>query len=194
MGKQVRLRSLRDRTAHVAIIVREVTQSRLLRLAALFLLGAVFLWPFLRFGVALVEEGELREVSTERVRVLFEKMTGRDLPLTIDNVRSLWQGGPDTEMYLRFDTDSDGVTHLLHMLGGELAQVSHVDELPVDELARLCPDVSEGMSAWKQHFGVSMFDNDVVSGQLLVRQGCRGYTLLVDDTQKEVHLFLRDCR
>ena len=86
---------------------------------SLLILLAIIGFRFQQWTQSLVERAHERALSAEEIRPVFLRITNRELPGKADNLRAIFEEGRDPRIFVRFDTDSEGVAYILKEFGGE---------------------------------------------------------------------------
>lgn len=64
------------------------------------------------------------ELPTKLIRPAFKVISGHKLPAKADSLRALcWRAGRDSCIFVRFETDADGIAYILKTFGGPSAKI-----------------------------------------------------------------------
>ena len=159
--------------------------KRLISLIALFVTIVLLylwlsLWPPLWFyrEVAMT----VTELPARLVRPGFRDITGWDLPGKAEKLRSIYSGGRNPSIFVRFQTDSEGILYIRKQLTEQLAPYS-VEFEPFTGTPHF-PLVPQ----WQNRFGLDVIDlKSVVTGlrfEYLVVSGVSYYIII--DTQQNI--------
>ncbi|MHC4329484.1 MAG: hypothetical protein ACYSWW_15330 [Planctomycetota bacterium] len=126
--------------------------------AAVAVTALMYLWmafrpPLWYYRDVLVTPHEL---PTRLVRPAFRSITGRDIPRTAEGLRAVFGGGRDPSIFVRFRTDSEGVSHIREQLapsGGEFEPFSGTPQFHI-------------VSSWQERFGIRILDRRVIESGL----------------------------
>ena len=105
------------------------------------------------------------ELPTRLIRPAFQHIVNRDLPPKANGLRALFQGGREPKIYVRFETDSDGIAYIHETFGKSGAKWEAFDA------EKLCSgrEVFTALSVVQRKAGVCLFDQDSIkSGRLLM--------------------------
>ena len=65
----------------------------------------------------------LHELPTRRIRPIFYNMTEQiELPNKTDDLRAIFESSSDPAIFVRFQTDSEGIEYILEKFGGSTAK------------------------------------------------------------------------
>jgi hypothetical protein len=145
---------------------------------------------FNQWTQSLVEMSKERELSIEEIRPAFFRVTERELPGKADSLRAIFEEGRDPCIFVRFETDPEGIEYILENFGGERVTSETINAGD----RRLREDAGLGyftkLSFWEHELGVSLFDaNDIESCRVLEYRGYRGYKILIDDKKNTVYVY-----
>ena len=136
--------------------------KRLISLIALFLtIVLLYLWMSLRPPLWFYREvaATVRELPARLVRPGFRDITGWDLPSKAENLRSIYSGGRNPSIFVRFQTDSEGISYIKKQIAEHLAPFS-VEFEPFTGTPEF-----HIVSQWQSRFGLDVIDlKSVVSG------------------------------
>ncbi|MFB0525448.1 MAG: hypothetical protein ACETVZ_07885 [Phycisphaerae bacterium] len=128
-----------------------------------------------------------RELPPRLIRPAFKFITGWELPRNADNLRAIFRGGRARNIFVRFDTDSDGISYIesvVNKAGGSF-EAFDADKLKLLKKAgfSLFPEVSR----WQKKIGVCLFDQDSIdSGRMFVYHS--GLNIVIDDQRVTVYI------
>jgi len=132
----------------------------------------------------------LREVPTKLIRSTFKYVTNRELPEKTDGLRAIYCGGREPAIFVRFETDSEGVAYILEKFGGRGVETNTFD---VDSKKRHSVLHVHGMlSYYQEKIGVHIFDwKDIKSGlELKYSAGIQpSYEIVIDEQHKTIYIF-----
>ncbi len=70
--------------------------------------------PYLYYGLFTSP----RELPTRQIRPIFYRLAQQELPQKADGLRAIFLGGRDQTIFVRFQTDSEGLAYILEKFGG----------------------------------------------------------------------------
>jgi hypothetical protein len=157
--------------------------KRLIGLAALFVtIVLLYLWMSLRPPLWFYREVAMTitELPARLVRPAFRDITGLDLPEKAEKLRSIYSGGRNPSVFVRFQTDSKGISYVREQLTEKLAPCS-VEFESFTGVPNF-PMVPE----WQRRFGLNVIDlKSTVTGlrfEYIVVSGVNYYIII--DTQE----------
>ena len=138
-----------------------------------------------------IEMEKERELSVEEIRPAFLRITKHELPGKADNLRAVFQQFRESYIFVRFETDAEGIEYILQEFGGERVISKALD---MDDLRAMKKTnrrfFSDSLPYWQNENGVCLFDaNDVESCSVLEYSGYRGYKILIDDQKNTVYIY-----
>jgi hypothetical protein len=138
----------------------------------------------------------LHELPTRLIRPAFHWFTGRELPKKADGVRAIIHGGTDPSLFVRFETDSDGIEHIKHAFSEARTSSEYFDRDTFKNLAmserRLFPIVSR----WQERIGVCLIDEKSIESGLSINSAPGPpapeikYSIFIDDGHSTVYIFV----
>ncbi len=138
---------------------------------------------------SLVERAHERVLSVEEIRPVFLRITNRELPLKADNLRAIFEEGRDPHIFVRFNTDSEGVAHILKEFGGKRVISKSFNADDIGSPKKSGSRFFTRLSFWQNELGISPFDpNTIESCRVLEYSGSRGYKILIDDQSRTVYI------
>lgn len=156
----------------------------------LLILLAITGFRFQQWMQSLVEMAHERELSVGEIRPVFLSITNRALPSKAYSLRAIFQEGRDPSIFVRFETDSEGITYILKEFAGERVIFKTLDAGDFRALTRSGRRFFTRLSFWQDELGVCLFDQDTIeSGRLLEYRGSRGYKILIDDQKSAVYIY-----
>jgi hypothetical protein len=138
-----------------------------------------------------IEMEKERELSVGDIRPTFLSLTKRELPGKADNLRAIFQASREPRIFVRFETNSEGIKYILQEFGGErvISKTLNTDDLRAMKKTnrRL---FNNSLSKWQNETGLDLFDQDAIeSCRVLEYHGYRGYKVLIDDQKNTVYIF-----
>lgn len=143
------------------------------------------------------------DLPTELIRPAFKYMTGQELPPNADGLRAIFSGGREPSIFVKLQTDCDGITHILNTFDrpGVWSGVYDADYLKKPEVADTdraklarASVVSELAAAlrWQTELGVSLYDrSSIKSARVLDSAPARtrpAYQIVIDDEHGMVYI------
>lgn len=157
---------------------------------SLLILLAIIGFRIQQWAQSLVERAHERVLSVEEIRPVFLSITNRELPGKADNLRAIFEESREPCIFVRFDTDSEGVEYILKEFGGERVISKTFDADDIRAPKKSVSKFFTRLSFWQNELGVSLFDPDTIeSFRVLEYSGSRGYKILIDDQSRTVYIF-----
>ena len=107
-----------------------------------------------------------RELQKEEIRPILTRLTGRELPTKVENLRAIFHIEGDRErleeLYVAFRTDQKGCEYILDTFGGQNVQR---EEFPLDENNPFKWRMSDFLYACRlqKDLGVDLFDEELIN-------------------------------
>jgi len=136
----------------------------------------------------------VRQLPPDLIEAAFRLATGRELPACARDLRGIISGGMDPAIFIRFQTDSKGIEHIVNVFSGsDVASIVLDPNDPHRLLPSGCP-LFFGPSYWQERLGISLFDRELAkSGRMLeylAQPGNPdGYQIFIDDEDAIVYVF-----
>lgn len=131
-----------------------------------------------------------RELPTRLISPAFQYVTDRELPQKAESLRAIFVGGRDPSIFVRFETDSEGIAYILEKFSGRDVKTSTFD---ADSKRRHSVLRVHGMlSYYQEKTGIHIFDwKEVKSGlELKYSAGIQpSYEIVIDKQQNSVYVF-----
>lgn len=110
------------------------------------------------------------ELPSRLIRPAFRYISSKDLPPRADGLRALFQGGREPRIFVRLNTNSEGIAYILEAFGAS-AKSETFDEDKVRFMNTNRVEIFPTLSLVQQSAGVVLLDQDSVkSGRTLT--GC----------------------
>jgi len=162
--------------------------KRLICLVALFVtIVLLYLWISLRPPLWYYTQVTLtpRELPTRLVRPAFRWITEWDLPSKAEKLRAIFHGGRDPSIFVRFQTDSKGISYIREQLNEQLAPVSVEFEPFTGNLDFVI------VSQWQNRFGLDVLDRQSIESGLRFRHvvvSGVSYNIIIDTQHNNLHM------
>ncbi len=133
-----------------------------------------------------------RELPQRLIRPCFREITGKELPMTLGNPRALFLGGVDPGIFLRFQTDIEGIRFVCDVFGKPRADIEAVDSHWIKVMTESGAHIFYVPFQWEEKTGITLFDQkSVESGRMLKYlgpPGTGGYTVFIDDRNSTIYI------
>lgn len=142
-----------------------------------------------QFLQAIAPARYLGELPREKVKPVFERLSGKNLPEETVGLRGLLEEGMDPAIVVKFETNADGITHILQTFGGERVP-RHT--MPAQEVTRFIEQKHSRaytlLLYWQQQVADPFFDGDF-DGLVQVLESTR-HVVVIDDDAGRVYVFI----
>jgi len=162
--------------------------KRLNCLVALFVtIVLLYLWMSLRPPLWFYREVDMipKELPARLVRPAFRSITGWDLPSKAEKRRSIFSGGRDPSIFVRFQTDSNGILYIKEQIAEQLAPFSGEFE-PFTGIPEFVI-----VSQWQNRFGLDVLDRQSIESGLRLRYiqiSGVSYNIIVDTQHNNLYM------
>jgi len=144
-------------------------------------------------GLIILSSCKPKEVPTKLIRQEFKEIAGRELPQKVKGLRAINAHTRDPQIFVRFETDSEGIAEVLKTFGGPGVEIRNLDENDFKRWKALGVTMFPGPSKWQETIGVKIFDQESFkSGRELdyyVDSRKPGYRIFIDDQQSIVYIY-----
>ena len=163
-----------------------------MKIGRIYLVSAYILIVFASL-IILSGCSETKELSTKNVRQKFKELTGRDLPRKAESLRAIYADFRDPEIFVKFKTDSNGITEVNKTFGGSNVESRTYDANDLKYMKTVGASLFPRASIWLQEAGLKIFDQDSIQSGLKLthmanRSGEVGYVVFIDDQQNIIYI------
>lgn len=136
------------------------------------------------------------ELPTRLIRPAFRGFTGHELPTKADGVRAIFRGGMDQSLFVRFETDSDGIEHITHAFSEAGTSSEYIDPDTFRNLTMSEWRLFRVVSRWQERIGVCLIDEKSIESGLLIDSAAGPgapeimYRIFIDDGHSSVYIFV----
>jgi hypothetical protein len=126
-----------------------------------------------------------KELPARLVRPAFRSITGWDLPSKAEKLRSIFSGGRDPSIFVRFQTDSKGILYIREQLYEQLAPVG-VEWEPFTGIPEFVI-----VSQWQNRFGLDVLDRHPIESGLkfsYIPISGKGYNIIIDTQHNNLYM------
>ena len=134
---------------------------------------------------------EPHELPLAKIPLEFRTITGQELPKKVDGLRAIFKGSLDPEIFVRFETDAEGIEHVKRCFIIPGASVEHVDAAKLNRMKALSQSMFTVASRWQEKLGIRLFDEkSMESGLLIGSAGLehRWYSVFIDEQRGIVYV------
>jgi hypothetical protein len=109
-------------------------------------------------------------------------ITGRDLPSKAEKLRAIFSGGRDPSIFVRFQTDSEGISYVREQLAPSGAEFEPFSGTPQFHI----------VSQWQDRFGMIILDRRAIESglklQYIVVSGA-SFEITIDTQHNNVQIY-----
>jgi len=133
------------------------------------------------------------ELPTKRIRQEVRKFGGLELPQKASGLRAILSHSRDPGIFVRFETNSEGIDHVLKTFGGSAVKSERLDPNDLKEIKKFGGSLFPQPSQWQQMIGVRLFDEESMeSGRLLEHRAPGfnevGWWVFIEDKSNTVYI------
>ena len=157
-------------------------------------LGVVVFWVLLSVGGIMMWEyfiawQEPHELSPAKIPLEFRTITGQELPKKADGLRAIFKGSLDPEIFVRFETDAEGIEHIKRsfMIAGSTS-----GRIVAGQPMQMWSLMFSSVPRMQEKLGICLFDQkSIESGLLIESPGLkhRFYSVLIDEQRGTVYIY-----
>lgn len=134
------------------------------------------------------------ELPAKQIRPELLKFGGLELPPKAEGLRAILSHSRDPGIFVRFETDSEGIEHVLKTFGGPDVKSRILDANYFKEMKKYGGSLFPQPLEWQEMIGVRILDEkSLSSGLRLERMAPRfnevGWTVFIEDESKIVYVF-----
>jgi len=133
-----------------------------------------------------------RELPRELIRPYFRRITDRELPSETDGLKAIFHGGVDPAIFVRFETNADGINFIYSSFVKAETDVQVVDPHWMRAFTEGRGHIFYIPFQWEQKAGVRLFEQEhIESGRILEYigpPGTGGYKVFIDDKKNVVYI------
>lgn len=149
--------------------------------------------PPLFYYTQLTISPSLHELPTRLIRRAFRIVADKELPSKADGLRAIFSGGRERAIFVRFQTDPEGIEYILETFGGSGVKLKMYEEEFLKMLTASNVSLLHHASRWQEELGVCLYSQDSIeSGRLLEDigdpSGRPGYRVFIDDQRSTVYI------
>jgi hypothetical protein len=132
------------------------------------------------------------ELPQRLIRPCFLRITDQELPQRMDNARALFLGGVDSGIFVRFQTDTEGIRFVCDAFGKPRADIETVDSHLIKAMTESGAHIFYVPFQWEEKTGITLFDQKSVESGRMLRYlgppGSGGYTVFIDDRNSAIYI------
>ena len=172
----------------ISLLVAAAILVILLGIAVAYLHEHPPLWYYVQFTTS------TRELPTRLIGPALRYITGRELPEKTGGLRAIFQGGRDPRIFVRFDTDTEGIAYVKRSFTGPGASSKHLDADTLKRLTLSGYRMFYLASQWKDKNGVCLFDQMSIESGLEINSAAgpgapqRSHHVFIDDHRNTVYI------
>ena len=132
---------------------------------------------------------EPHELPLAKIPSEFRTITGQELPKKVDGLRAIFQGSMDPKIFVRFETDAEGIEYVKRsfMIAGATSE-----HIVAGQLRQTRSLMFSSVPPMQEKLGICLFDQkSIESGLLIVSPGLkhRYYSVLIDEQRGTVYIY-----
>lgn len=129
------------------------------------------------------------ELPIRLIRPAFQHVADSELPRKTEGLRALFQGGREPAIFVRFETDSDGIAYILETFcgSGVRKETFDADKLRLMNSSGL--ELFITLSLVQEQVGVCLFDQDLIESGCILEGPM--YKIFIDDMNNTVYINAR---
>ena len=143
-------------------------------------------------GLIILSSCKPKELPAKLIRQKFREIAGRELPQKSEGLRAIDALTRDPQIFVRFETDSQGIAEVLKTFSEPGVEIRNLDEDDFKRRETLGVTMFSGPSQWQETIGVKIFDQESFkSGRALTYEadsGKPGYRIFIDDQRGIVYI------
>jgi len=145
--------------------------------------GAPMTWRYLKAW------SEPHELPLAKIPSEFRTITGQELPKKADGLRAIFQGGMDPEIFVRFQTDAEGIEYVKRsfMIAGATSE-----HIVAGQLRQTPSLMFSSVPPMQEKLGICLFDQKSIESGLLIESPLlkhRFYSVLIDEQRGTVYIY-----
>lgn len=133
---------------------------------------------------------EPRELPLTNIPAEFRTITGRELPKKADGLRAIFQGGMDSDFFVRFETDAEGIEHIKRLFTSPASTSEHIAAGKRRQTHSL---MFSSVPRMQDKLGICLFDEKSIESGLLIQSPTlkrRGQcSILIDEQRDTVYIY-----
>jgi hypothetical protein len=134
------------------------------------------------------------ELPAKEIRPELRQFGGLELPRKAEGLRAILSHCRAPRIFVKFETDSEGIEHVLKTFGGPGVKSEALDANDLKEITKFGGSLFPEPLEWQKMIGVCLFDEkSLSSGLLLERKAPRanqvGWQVFIEDKSKTVYIF-----
>jgi hypothetical protein len=134
------------------------------------------------------------ELPAKEIRPELRQFGGLELPRKAEGLRAILSHCRAPRIFVKFETDSEGIEHVLKTFGGPGVKSEALDANDLKEITKFGGSLFPEPLEWQEMIGVCLFDEkSLSSGLLLERMPPRanqvGWKVFIEDKSKTVYIF-----
>ncbi len=131
------------------------------------------------------------ELPARFIRPAFRYATDRDMPAVVRDAQAIWSGGREPSIFVRFETDLNGLAYLEQTFGGPGTESETFSAEEMKEIMGSGGDFFPMAKVWQERLGLSMYDAKALGAGRLIR--CSevnggGWRIFIDEDHSVVYV------
>jgi hypothetical protein len=130
------------------------------------------------------------ELPEDKIRLAFRRLMDRELPEVVRKARGVWLGSRESRIFVRFDTDANGIACIERMFDSPQAKRETLEGKRLRGLIISGWTAFPSVSVWQEKTGVRMVDpNELGAGRRIeYYKGEEGWDVYIDDEHSRIYI------
>ncbi|MBN2180514.1 MAG: hypothetical protein JW715_01270 [Sedimentisphaerales bacterium] len=134
------------------------------------------------------------EIPECLIKTAFQRVTGHGLPKNVADLRAIYQGGRDREIFVKFQTDSNGIEYIRTTFGKTPSKYRKLDSESMKTLNKSGLKIFTAPSIWQDDIGADIFNQKSITSGCILEYPAElvttlGYKIFIDETQNIVYMY-----
>jgi hypothetical protein len=154
---------------------------------SLITLTVVITFGIFRFVRYIQVESLPHELAPQKIKREFKRLTRYELPAKTNNLRAILERGRDAYIFVRFQTDPEGVEYVKRSFGGQGVRSQYLDK----DILKY-KTIFTGVSIMEEYAGIKLFDQESIGpGLEISREAWSGlsYKIFIEDKTNTVYIY-----
>lgn len=134
------------------------------------------------------------ELPARLIRPAFRGIAGQELPKRADGLRAIFEGGRDPSVFVRFETDTEGIDYIKRVFNKPGSRSTYYDTDTFKELKMSGVSFFSVVSQWQDEIGICIFDLESIESGLEIYSASgpgapdQQYHIFIDDKRNIVYI------
>lgn len=149
---------------------------------------------YLSFALTMLSScSDPKELKTNQIRQKFKEITGQDLPKKADSLRAVYYDVRDLQIFVRFETDSNGTADVFKKFSRPDAMYTDFDEYHLKQFIKSGAKMFPAVAHWQEKCGIQIYDEESFGyGRYIEFAGeSPVYEVYIDDKNSTIYIYAR---